>query len=288
MTLPSVLIASPIRYRPDCPEVLPAFLESIKGLRYRGDVSMHLVIHQAHDRYDGFGLDPVTRVLSAVAMSPQDVDAWSIECCNLRASPDSRHLGGPRTTGETQENLAYLRNRILRKFQESKADLLLMVDSDVILAPNALDEMVSSYESIDARNTWRPHPVGCTITLQIDNRVVEDGASVSNAQVLEQSTDGIVLGVWVPVPFSMQRTFREIDRGGACTLYPREVLTRRFRWDPRYNEEHQAFFDDLREIGFRHWFLQDPSLVEHRMKREPSRSEAIRRAKAEMEAKGGA
>ncbi len=57
----------------------------------------------------------------------------------------------------------------------------------------------------------------------------------------------------------------EIARGGACTLYPREVLHRRFSWDPRYGDEQDALFDELAELGFRHWLLQRPELAEHRM-----------------------
>lgn len=264
------MIASPVRYRPECPEVLPAFLEAVRVQDYQGQRVCYALVQEESDDWEGYDGPSV----------PVFPTPWDVDRLYLPAPADSRILGGPRSTGETQQNLAYLRNRILREFDESGTDLLLMVDSDVILAPHALIDLVAGYQMLtDAKPpTVCAGAAGLTLSLQIDNRVFEDAQPTTNAQ--EQDEDG----KWVPVPWSQERRFREVGRSGACTIYPRSVLARRFRWDPRYTEEHQGFFDDLRGLGCRHWLLQDPALVEHRMQREPSPRDELRRKRAEWDA----
>jgi hypothetical protein len=121
-----------------------------------------------------------------------------------------------------------------------------------------------------------------TLSLQIDNRIFDDDPPAANAEQRDEH------GRWERVPYQAQRTFTEVGRSGAATLYPRSALARRFHWDPRYNEEHQSYFDELAAIGFRHWLLQDPSLATHLMVRESGHREAIRRARERYEAENHA
>jgi len=248
MTLPRVLIAATVRYRPDAPEVLPAFLDALAALDWPAERRDFLFIVQA-DQTMGETREALTGWHREHGGEYRVVD--------LMASADTRKLGGPRSTGETQENLAFLRNKILRRFQESDADLLLMVDSDVVLAPAALRRMVAELQE-------RMEDGPATVTAQIDNRVAEDDEPASNGQQIVTTGPH-----WhqAPAEYATDGSVIEVARAGACTLYPKSVLVRRFRWDPRYNEEHQALFDDLRELGFRHYLIREPSLADHRMKR---------------------
>ncbi|MEK9726456.1 MAG: hypothetical protein VW405_23640, partial [Rhodospirillaceae bacterium] len=200
-----------------------------------------------------------------------------VEC---NSSPDNRLMGGPRTTGHTTMRLAFLRNLILERFQESDCDLLLMPDSDVILAPGALRAMADEYRNASAAAQWN---MPLTVTLQLDNRLAVDDAPASNGQVLVKRPQPVGLD-YAPAPYATDGSVIEVARAGACTLYPRSVLERRFRWDPRYQEEHQALFDDLRELGFRHYLIRDPNLCEHRRRRIPSGFEVLRQLRAEREA----
>lgn len=268
--LPAVLISSPVRYRPECPEVLAAFFEGIEGLDYAGPMSRWLILQ-----------DDVGRPFKVPS-------SWDVCRVDLQAAPDSRYLGGPRSTGETQENLAYLRNRILRRFEASKAAALLMVDSDVVLRPEALTRMVEAFRQLASDPKASAGPGSLTLSLQIDNRVFDDDPPAANAeQPMFRPGEFLPyppgpINRFERVPYRADGSVTEVWRSGAVTLYPRAALARRFRWDPRYNEEHQGYFDDLRELGFRHYLLQDPSLSTHLMVRQPGHREALRIAKARL------
>lgn len=285
--LPTVLIASPIRYRPECPEVLGEFLVAVERQDYDWGMRRAFFVVQGGHPY---AIRPTYEAGDPVELLRHDLVDWSdfssatFEVVSVPCHADSRALGGPRTTGETQENLAYLRNRILRRFAESDAELLLMIDSDVILRHDALRRMVNGMQR---RASDCGGPV--TLSLQINNQPFEGSPPVTNAE--EFDADGSDPSVLIPTPWSEgvpMGEFREVARSGACTLYPREALARRFYWDPRYREEHQAYFDELRAIGFRHWLLQAPELVEHRMKREPDPRGWLGERKAERKAREAA
>jgi hypothetical protein len=290
VTLPKVLIASPIRYRPDCPEVLPAFLDALAALDWPEErVEFCMVVHDPDDgSSDWRDVHQECERLGYLA----DVSRVFV----IGSTADTRTLGGPRTTGETLENLAFLRNKILRRFQESDADLLLMVDSDVVLAPGALRAM---FEAMAWHSESRPLRASnrgtdsfqvqigdgsthdpCTVTAQIDNRLAIDHPPASNGQTCENVNETLH---YLPAPYAIDGTVIEVARAGACTLYPRSVLARRFRWDPRYTEEHQALFDDLRELGFRHYLIRAPELAEHRRDRWPSGFDLLRQNREERE-----
>ena len=255
MTNPKILITSPIRYRPDAPGAWCVAFESWNEAArdYAGEVSFCGVLHQAGGRQGPW--DP-----REAANPPYQHMPFSLENITIPSPQDSRTLGGPRSTGETQEVLAFLRNRLFRAFQQSDADLCLMVDSDVVLAPGALRRMVDmdSWPTVkDGKVTASPPR---TVSLQIDNRIAEEHEPHTNAM-----WDNA--GRMSRVPWSDDGLTVRVHRAGACTLYPRAALERRFRWDPRYQDEQDALFDDLRELGFEHFLIRDPKLAEHRMKR---------------------
>jgi hypothetical protein len=258
MNHPSLLIASPIRYRPECPEVLPAFFDAVKALEWdgSGSVDYYFALHLAGE----LGIEDQDGMLEFMVGYGAPTGA-ECEGLGLGGRPDSRLMCGPRHDGEVQENLAYLRNRILRRWSESGADLLLMVDSDVILHPTAAKRM---HQELQARGPL------ATVSLQLNNCPFEGGEPASNASYLHPIT-----GRWEPVSWVESNGCIEVDRSGACTLYPRQALCGRFYWSPGYREEHQFYFDLLKANGFRHWLVQDASLVDHRMKREPSLQAAL-------------
>jgi hypothetical protein len=269
--LPRVMVASPMRYRPECPEVLGAFLAGVKAQEYAGELEQFAVVQEESTNWEGYDGPSI----------PSLSRPWEVERLFLPAPLDSRYLGGPRTTGETQENIAYLRNRILRRFGESTAALLFMVDSDIVLNPGAVNRMVEVWRMLAA--SARPSCGGenITLSLQIDNRLHEDDQPVTNARWQDPETGRLVAVPWE----AGLREVVEVVYTGACTLMGRAALCRRFGWDPRYNEEHQRWMDDLRAEGFRHWFLREPQWADHRLKREKPARKQIRDARAEWEAK---
>ena len=263
---PSVLIASPIRYRPECPEVLEAFLEAFQALEWHGERAYWFALHDS----------PSEQFVGCLRLQERFGDCATCGTYTIPTDSDSRLFGGPRQSGETQENIAFLRNKIFRRFQDSGADLLLMVDSDVVLHPKALVRMAEVMTEVMTEEL-------CTVSLQINNCPFEGGDPAGNAEwcrVPGPSRDN-------KVPYATDGSVIEVDRSGACTLYPRQALARRFHWDPRYREEHQSLFDELKEIGFRHYLLRYPLLADHRMKREPSLWEAHRKLVERMKGERG-
>lgn len=189
----------------------------------------------------------------------------------LNGTPDSREIGGPRSTGETQENIAFLRNKCFREWDRSRHSWCFMVDSDVVLAPNALNVALFTLTSLMER-----HDAPCTLSLQIDNRVTEDHAPATNAMDDRGR----------PIPWADDGRLTEVARSGAVTLYPRRALGFRFGWAPGYNEEHQSMLDQMRSAGWRHYLLQDPRLTDHRMRRLRSGFEILRENREARERKG--
>lgn len=239
---PSVLICSPIRYRPECPEVLPVFLDALGGLEFLGE-QRHFFIIQDDDEP---GSDEIVAMLDA---RPRH----DFSRITMTARPDSRLLTGPRRTGETQLNLAYLRSRLFHHWEHAtESDYCLMVDSDVVLAPQALARMLSVMAALG--------PLA-TVTLQLNNTPFADGEPAGNAMELLPTG-------WSRAPYATDGSVIEVARAGACTLYPRPASRYRFTFDPtKHNEEHQGLFDRLREDGFRHYLIRDPTLADHRMVR---------------------
>lgn len=273
MTNPKILITSPIRYRPDAPRVLADALKALTEQDYSGEIEYHFLVHTEPD---SCGELAEQAVRDFIPIKPGDYGA-SYEVLSIPSPEDSRTLGGPRSTGETQEVLAFLRNRLFRAFQQSDADLCLMVDSDVVLAPGALGRMVEMMEWPKVEDGKARPPGRRTVSLQIDNRIAEEHEPASNAMVRANDHDSDVNvyarnrlpcgGYGKRAPWSDDGLTIKVARAGACTLYPRAALERRFRWDPRYQDEQDALFDDLRELGFEHFLIRDPKLAEHRMKR---------------------
>lgn len=245
---PSVLVASPIRFRPDNPEVLPAFLDAVAALDWPED-----------RREFWFAVQGYAEQMRL------DLEKWLVPFrwayYQIPAPEDSREIGGPRSSGETQENIALLRNKIFRRFMDSEADLCLMVDSDIVLAPEALAVMAQQLELHAAMSGDDIRDLKVTVTCQIDNRIGAEESPAGNAQVRNTR------GGWSRAPWSDDCDVIEVHRAGACTLYTRAALCRRFYVDYRYPEEHQWLFDELTDLGFLHMLIRDPGLADHRMKR---------------------
>lgn len=283
MSLLRVLIASPIRYRPECPEVLGEFLDGLAGLDWPRDRVRFWFIVQTDDDHQ-----PVAEL---------ERRGYDFTAVTMLASPDSRLISGPRRTTETQLNLAYLRSRIFHYWEhETDADLCLMVDSDVVLAPGALKRMVDEiwspcdHDDCDLYNACGRCGFDCcecergqgtqrcksrgkiacaTVSLQLNNCPLEDGDPAANAKLSDGSR----------APYATDGSVIEVARSGACTLYPRAAARCRFTFDPtRHHEEHEGLFDRLREKGFWHYLIRDPKLADHRMKREPDAITALRKA----------
>ena len=119
-----------------------------------------------------------------------------------------------------------------------------------------------------------------TASLQILNTPWEGGPPTGNALIRHEDPDHVRHG-WASVPWAEDGSVVEVDRCGACTLYPREVLRFRFHWQPGFDEEHQSLFDQCKATGWRHYLIRDPKLADHRMKRDPSIEDAMARLKAE-------
>lgn len=245
MTMPSVLIGAPVAYRSECPDVLVDWASALAAQDYDGERQHYVVLNGADAELAWRDLGEFdTRTL------------FELVDLGWLTPSDSRALGGPRSTGATQMRLAFLRNMILEWFALSDAAYLLMVDSDVVLAPTALRVMVEAIKQLGAP---------ATLSVQIDNRNAEDDPPRANAKAW--SEDGsLVVAPWQHTP-----GIYPVARSGACSLYTRSALHRRCRWDPRYDEEHEGWYDDLTEMGFRHWLLVAPGLADHRMQREASR-----------------
>lgn len=258
-SLPSVFITGPVRARPEGHQALEAFVSGLLAQDYAGPIEFGFVHHQA--KFGQEADDQVAEILWR--LSERDDTRVDVQALVIPAPPDSRKLGGARHSGEIQEILAFLRNRCLQAFRASGADLCLMVDSDIELAPNALSRAVEEMQTREL----------CTVSLQIDNRIAEDHIPAPNAMHdCRRGTGNSNVN-----PFALRRSswaedgsVIEVAQSGACTLYPRGALGYRFRWDHRrHTEEHQGLFDDMREAGCRHWLLRDPSLATHHMRRDP-------------------
>lgn len=247
------LAASPVRHRPDNPTL---FWDFWAGIQAQGPTHTYLAVHEAGQDQDFL-----------VELQLRDVphDRFGIP-----ASRDLRTKPGPRCTGETMENLAFLRNKLLRRFQQLEScKYLLMVDSDIVLAPGALDHLVATAEreGLDS------------LTALIDTNHHASDSPMANAMLRGNSVRGFLgprAGDWVRwspevaalLPSSYRRgpNLHYVHRAGACTLFSRRVLELRFHWDPRFGDEQDWLFIEMgQRYGHTcHWLDTTPGLADHR------------------------
>jgi hypothetical protein len=211
-----VMIASPVRNRA---WVLPEFLAALDRLEFPQDrLSFYFLANDCADA------------------SPQILRSWAAE--RPRAVVEEVNTGVPgwnryRWPHYDYGNLAFLRNRILKRFLESACTHLFSVDSDVIVPPHALARLLAA-----------DRPVVAGVISNFPGLPVED----SPAHNFLFLVDG---------HYRHQRHVPEglfeVDLTGAVVLIRRDVVEAGVRYEGHPSGEDAGFCEQAKARGFRLW-----------------------------------
>lgn len=252
---PIVVLGIPVRYRPEAPEVFGQVVAAIKRLNWPADrIRHHVVIH---------GEPEATRGEVEVLVAAASLAAARVETQRLAVPADNRELGGPRWDGTILDALVFLRSRIFREWQKApEVEACFMVDSDVVLHPEALERLTGLLERMGDEHPAEERYLKTrgTLSLMLNTSLDEGEPRTQATRFTERGPR--------PAQWVEDGAVVNVARAGACTLYPRSVLKAGwFHLRPGDREEHAGLFDQLSAAGFKHGLVRDPTLAQHMMPR---------------------
>lgn len=202
----NIMVGCPIRNRA---WILPQYLESLTNLEYPSENLYYCFV--VNDSTDS----TLSKLQTFAEEHPNQVNILVHDYAKLRSKS---HLRGYYNF----THLAQLRNRLLMAFLESDCDFLFSVDSDIIMPPLSLKQLLAD-------------------DCQIVSALVCNGHEVGNSDIYNilRCTKN---GKWVYIQeFPRDRVF-EVDCTGAAYLLKREVIE---KYGIRYSS-----VDGAEDIGF--------------------------------------
>ena len=228
-----VIIGAPIKNRA---WILPEYLKAINKIKYHNKQYLF---------YENHSLDNSLKILQEYNFSAK---------CNLYTAEAAENVGSERYEygKNNYAHLANIRNKFLKLFLETEGDYLFSVDSDVIVKPNVLDQLLIFADQKTI--------VGAAIC-NIPNQQL-DGRLPGNFMINHESGNMIH-----PSGYSLTGLYN-CDVIGACYLIPRQVVEDGIIYAPDWQGEDIPFCRQAKAKGYRLLVNLDCK-QEHRMIRSP-------------------
>lgn len=204
-----VMIGCPVRNRA---WILPQYLQYLTALVYPPDqVEYCFVINDSQDKTEALLQEFARRFPVRLLYD------------------NSSRPGGWRRGFYRFDRLAELRNRLLEAFLQSDCDYLLSVDSDILVPPHALQQLLRAEKDMISALVW-------------------NGAEIGDDQFY--NIFAWEKGRLLPIrDFPRDRVF-PVDCTGAACLINRRVIEAGARYNSRWGPEDIGFCKEVQELGF--------------------------------------
>jgi len=244
MDNPKVLICAPVRNRE---YIIKEYLQGILELDYpRCLISIYWIVNDSSDST----LQILNEFRDNNISNYKDI---KIDTINFGAPEDARTSIRRKATFYT---LATLRNKLLEYFLTTDNEYLFSIDSDIIVKPNILRQLLSDNKDVISAyvcNEIRKGKRGNALTVFETEIQDEQGNKIKGSSHIDAST--------------MPEMFK-CDLTGACYLIKRAVIESGVRYAYGLAGEDMPFCLDVKKNGFEMFCrksINGTSLAEHKM-----------------------
>ncbi|MEC0125921.1 glycosyltransferase [Paenibacillus pabuli] len=243
--LEHILIASPVR---QTPAVLREFLESLNALERTTVKTDYLFVDDNEEEAASNMLREFVLQHKGAILGP---DA-SADDTDKEKGTYNKDEGGHYWQDEQIWRVAGLKNRILAYAREQKYDAVFLIDSDLVLHPRTLEQLVSTRKEIVSNIFWTRWQPGTRempqVWLQDEYALYRKGGKAVTGKETEDEntqTDAFLRQLRIPGCY-------EVGGLGACTLIRRDAL------------ESGISFDQIPNVSFwgedRHFCIRAQAL----------------------------
>lgn len=208
-----VMIGCPVRNRA---WILPRYLEALEAMDYPAHLREYCFIVNNC-------VDDTEAILRSWALkNPSQVKILRM---------DLKNPGGEKRGEYRFKNLAYLRNLLLNQFLLSDCTYLFSVDSDIIVPPHTLSDLISH-------------------KCDIISALVPNGKWFKERQafnILRKEKNG----GYVHIKDFFREQLLEVDVTGAAYLIHKRVIEKGVRYSDIYGAEDIGFCEEARRLGFK-------------------------------------
>jgi len=215
---PTVMVGAPVR---DRAWILPTYLEHIYNLNYdKKKIILCFVINDSRDASESI-------INKWLAEYGEEYSSTIVVHCNQGQIPDERtHY----VREKIYHTLSIVRNKFLDTALRSRADYLFSVDSDILVQPETLNELLKSDKDIVAAQIW-------------------NDASKRYPNILMKNKAGTIRHYF---DFPKNSLFK-CDVTGAVYLISRRVLEAGVRYGYHRQGEDITFCEDAKAKRFTIW-----------------------------------
>ncbi|MDD3893546.1 MAG: hypothetical protein PHU36_00780 [Syntrophomonadaceae bacterium] len=208
----SILIGCPVRNRA---WILPEYLECLENIDYPADkIKFCFIVNDSIDDTEAILTEFSRRSLSPV---------------QIINTPDSKNNGHQRGTYRL-EQLAKLRNLLLEKFFQSECEYLLSVDSDILVPPSIIRQLLSR---------------DCLII----SALVCNGHHINDSSIYNVMQKNPVGNYQYMKDFPRDNIFRTDITGAAYLIHRSVIVTHRVYYSAKRGAEDIGFCEEARARG---------------------------------------